>query len=182
MSRPRSRPEPLGPAVQALVRSARSALSGPTHRVWEVWEEVVGPDLAARARPLSVRSGVLTVGVTSSAWAQQLSFLRAEILSRLNAHLAGTPLKALRTRVVEPGPPPAGPPPPPERPAPGPVPGWARERVRRATQEVGDREVRRALERLWLRHLETKGVTEVPEDAPPPGSTGDPSREEPGEA
>ncbi len=182
MRRPRSRPEPLGPAGQALLRSVRSGLSGPTHRVWEVWEEAVGPELAARARPLSVRGGVLTVGVTSSAWAQQLSFLRTEILSRLNAHLADTPLKAIRIRAVEPEPSPAGRPSPPERPAPRPVPGWARERVHRVTQGVADPEVRRALERLWLRHLEAKGVTEAPADALPPGSTGDPSREGPGEA
>jgi hypothetical protein len=53
-------------------------------KVWEVWEEVVGAPIAAKALPASMRDGVLTLKVRGSAWMQQLSLMKHEIISRLN--------------------------------------------------------------------------------------------------
>lgn len=47
------------------------------------WEEIVGTGIARRTRPRSLKSGVLTVEVTDSAWAQELQFRREVIISRL---------------------------------------------------------------------------------------------------
>lgn len=52
--------------------------------IWEVWDEVVGPQVARRARPSAIRDGVLTVTVASGPWLQQLTFLKGEIITRLN--------------------------------------------------------------------------------------------------
>ncbi len=52
--------------------------------IWQVWDEVVGPQVARRARPTAIRDGVLTVTVASGPWLQQLTFLKGEIITRLN--------------------------------------------------------------------------------------------------
>jgi len=51
--------------------------------VFSHWEESVGPAIADHAAPLSLRDGVLVVGVAEAAWATQLRFLEHQILERL---------------------------------------------------------------------------------------------------
>lgn len=53
-------------------------------RVWEVWTEAVGEQIASRAKPLSFRDGILTVAVSGSAWLQQLSLMKPEIIENVN--------------------------------------------------------------------------------------------------
>ena len=48
------------------------------------WEEVAGPAVAARARPLRVRRGRLELAVPSAVWRTQLSFARDDLLRRIN--------------------------------------------------------------------------------------------------
>ena len=53
-------------------------------RIWLVWNEAVGAQVAAKAGPVSLRDGVLTVRVAGSAWLQQLSMLKFEMIDQLN--------------------------------------------------------------------------------------------------
>ena len=53
-------------------------------RILLAWDEVAGP-LASRARPVKIRHGKLEVAVSSPAWRTQLSFVKQEIVDRLNA-------------------------------------------------------------------------------------------------
>lgn len=53
-------------------------------KVWQVWKDSVGPQIAAKAKPAGIRDGVLVVKVASSAWMQQLSLMKPEIISQLN--------------------------------------------------------------------------------------------------
>ena len=56
-------------------------------KIWLVWEIAVGEQIAARARPAGFRDGVLTVTVDSAPWMQQLSYLKKEIIAKLNKRL-----------------------------------------------------------------------------------------------
>ena len=47
------------------------------------WPEVVGPPIAAHSKPLSLRSGTLTVAADEAAWGAQLRWLEADLLRRL---------------------------------------------------------------------------------------------------
>ena len=49
------------------------------------WAELVGKGIAAHSSPVGLRNGVLTVGVTSSTWAQELQFRKSVILKRLRS-------------------------------------------------------------------------------------------------
>jgi hypothetical protein len=62
-----------------------------------LWSRIAGPDLSRRSRALEVRGGVLWVGVDNAAWAAQLSFLRTELLERLQAE--GATVSAIQFRL-----------------------------------------------------------------------------------
>ncbi len=53
----------------------------------QYWPQIVGKAIADKARPEALRNGVLQVSVKNSAWAQELSFQKNVIKSRLNAFL-----------------------------------------------------------------------------------------------
>jgi hypothetical protein len=50
----------------------------------DVWEEAVGAQIASKAYPAAIRDGVLTLRVKGSAWMQQLSLMKHDIVSHLN--------------------------------------------------------------------------------------------------
>jgi predicted nucleic acid-binding Zn ribbon protein len=60
-------------------------------KIWQVWDSVVGKQIAAKARPAKFQDGTLTVSVISAPWMQQLNFMKRDIADRLNQRL-GTSL------------------------------------------------------------------------------------------
>ena len=56
-------------------------------RIVSSWTQVVGPEVAAKCRPTSLKGGVLRVHTDSAAWASEFRFLAAEVRSRINAEL-----------------------------------------------------------------------------------------------
>ena len=73
---PRPVSDSLGPLAASLGAPAPRVLS----TVFSHWEGIVGVDVAAHARPLSLRDGTLVVGVDQPAWATQLNYLKADVL------------------------------------------------------------------------------------------------------
>jgi len=65
------------------------------YRALIIWEEAVGPQIAARTRPVRIREGVLEVNVDQPAWMQQLHLMKPKILARLNAELGKATIKDL---------------------------------------------------------------------------------------
>jgi hypothetical protein len=53
------------------------------------WPDVVGPEVAANARPVQLRQGRLVVSASSSVWAQTLHLMSEAIVGRLNERLGG---------------------------------------------------------------------------------------------
>jgi len=144
MSRRRRRPtlrEPEG--IDAVLeragdnRFAKRPVPIPT----QTWARAVGLRIADRAKPLMLERGVLTVRVSSSVWASELSMLSASVISRLRN--AGIEVTELRFRVA----PIEAPQHPPERrvsrvvPPPLPLPY----ELEAALARVEDRELREAL-------------------------------------
>jgi predicted nucleic acid-binding Zn ribbon protein len=87
-------PRALSTALEGVVRDVapRTTLA----RVQGVWTEVAGPRLAAAAKPVSERDGVVTVGCESSVWAQELDLLAPDLLGRLEGALGGRLVTKLR--------------------------------------------------------------------------------------
>jgi len=82
-------PEPrsLKASLDRVARSLGGPDSGSLSGLFGRWAEIVGPQLAAHARPLSLSSGVLVVAVTEPGWATQLTYLEAELLGRFREAL-----------------------------------------------------------------------------------------------
>jgi predicted nucleic acid-binding Zn ribbon protein len=70
-----------------LARVARD--SGSARPLRPIWEEAVGGTIARNAWPVSLKDGVLTVGVSSEAWARALAQREAELVGRLSERLGG---------------------------------------------------------------------------------------------
>jgi len=85
-------PDPR-PIKASLDRVARS-LGGP-----DSGSLIVGPQLAAHARPLSLASGVLVVGVTEPGWATQLTYLESELLGRFRDALGDGVVERVEVRL-----------------------------------------------------------------------------------
>ena len=63
------------------------------YRALVIWEDVVGPQIAARTRPVRIREGVLEVNVDQPTWMQQLQLMKPKILAQLNGELGKGTLK-----------------------------------------------------------------------------------------
>jgi predicted nucleic acid-binding Zn ribbon protein len=145
--------------------------------VWEVWERAVGPEVAKRTSPISLRRGTLLVAVATAPWMQQLSFLRENIRDSVNQAMGHALVRDIRFRLgeVERGNPSSGAPP---------SPPWLAEPIDAATlasidQEVSaiaDPEIREAVRRARVRAEQFRAFKGDREAAPPPESTVRPAR------
>ena len=62
-------------------------------KIWDQWETLVGPGLAAHGRPHSVRDKQLRVEVDSAVWMHKFSYRKWEIIKRIN--------RAARTKLID---------------------------------------------------------------------------------
>lgn len=67
-----------------------------------IWADVVGPDIAAVTNAETVRSGVLFVRVKSNVWANELTFYKADIITRLNKRLGAGSISDIHFRTTGP--------------------------------------------------------------------------------
>ncbi|HTW11159.1 MAG TPA: DUF721 domain-containing protein [Solirubrobacteraceae bacterium] len=87
LERLRGRWEPDTPV--ARVQSTWTALA-------DIWPQVVGEYVAERARPVSVKNGVLTVSCSEAVVSAELDAQSMDVLGRLNAQLTGVEITRLR--------------------------------------------------------------------------------------
>lgn len=91
-------PRRLGAALEAVLADA--APQTPLARVQAAWEQIAGPAIAAQARPVAERGGVLTVECSAGVWAQELELLAPRLLERLRAAIGeDAGITSLRVRV-----------------------------------------------------------------------------------
>ncbi len=51
--------------------------------IWARWHDIAGAHMYARTFPRHFRDGLLTIGVSSSAWMQEISLLKDRLLERI---------------------------------------------------------------------------------------------------
>ncbi len=95
---PDDEPITIGRSLDGVVKSLR----GPSRRevggLFGRWGEAVGEQVAAHVRPVKLDRGTLTVEVDDPAWATQVKFLTATIITRLR-EVAGVEVRDLQVRV-----------------------------------------------------------------------------------
>jgi len=83
----------LAPALGQLAGSAQA-------RAYGAWARAAGDQVSGGARPRNFARGTLTVECSSSVWANELTYLSAEILRRMDAVAPGHPVTKLRFLVA----------------------------------------------------------------------------------
>ena len=71
-------------AVKGALRSLNLDAKMRGYAVWGVWDQAVGETVAQQAQPTFVRGGTLFVKCSSSAWMQELQFMKGTICKELN--------------------------------------------------------------------------------------------------
>jgi hypothetical protein len=86
--------------VKAVVKGALRRLDLDAkmkgYAAWGVWEKAVGDTIAQQAQPAFMRGGVLFVKCASSAWMQQLQFMKGQICEQINQLLGKGVIKDIR--------------------------------------------------------------------------------------
>lgn len=97
----RSDPDPtvVGSSLDRLVRFLGGASVDSMTSLFDRWEDFVGDTMAAHCRPISLRAGVLTVGVDDPAWSTEIRFLETTLIERLNRELGESAVGSIEVRV-----------------------------------------------------------------------------------
>lgn len=80
-------PVRIGGTLGALAHGWGMEYPIETARIFAGWAQIVGPEVAARCKPTSLKGGVLKVRTESAVWANEFRFLAAEVVARINADL-----------------------------------------------------------------------------------------------
>jgi hypothetical protein len=91
-----SPPTPVGETLGAFVRRRGwdERLRGAT--AWSRWDDIVGPDLAARCEPVRLAGGTLLVRAENQVWATQLRYLTAQLLQNAERVLGPGTVREVR--------------------------------------------------------------------------------------
>ena len=93
-------PTPLAESLDAVLR----ALAGPGRQamrgIFDAWEEIVGAQTAAHAKPMVLDRGRLVIEVDQPGWATQLRYLEQDLITRLTPYLNGAELTGIDVRIV----------------------------------------------------------------------------------
>jgi hypothetical protein len=97
----RGKVEKLSKTLEKLLADQGWSARLREYRVFSLWEKAVGPGIARHAQPSSIRGRRLTVTVDSSAWMQQLSLLKPEIIAKVNDRLGTDGIENITLRLGE---------------------------------------------------------------------------------
>ncbi|MGO1769071.1 MAG: DUF721 domain-containing protein [Microbacterium sp.] len=89
-------PKPIGDALETLTK--QSGWTGQLAKEDLVlrWREVAGDETAQHSSPTSLLNGTLTIRCDSTAWAKNLQFMRAHILTQIVTRFPEAGVEAVR--------------------------------------------------------------------------------------
>jgi len=79
-----SAPVPLSGLLDAVISELGLGQKMAECRAQLAWDRAVGTQLAQHAQPVKIKRGRMEIAVTSPVWSSQLSFMKGEILKRIN--------------------------------------------------------------------------------------------------
>ena len=94
-----SEPRRLADSLDRITGSLGAPNASALTTIFDRWPTIVGPAIAAHARPLSLRRGTLTIAADQSGWATQLTYLEAELKRRIDEVAGPAAVTAIRVVV-----------------------------------------------------------------------------------
>jgi hypothetical protein len=92
-------PRPVADSLAAVTRNLGGAGGPALVDLLNRWPEVVGEQLAAHCRPVSLRAGTLTIAADEPAWGAQLGWLEADLRRRLDEALGAGVVTRIAVRI-----------------------------------------------------------------------------------
>jgi predicted nucleic acid-binding Zn ribbon protein len=80
-------PQAFGSMIKRMVSDRGWEETTASATVLSAWDQVVGPELASRCQPVSLRDGELTLAAESTAWAMQIRGMLPTLMTRVRAEL-----------------------------------------------------------------------------------------------
>jgi len=74
----------LKDVIADLLKSSALPFNLNDSKIWEVWDDAVGPAIARNAQPLRIKNRLLKVRVYDPIWFQELQFMEESIREKLN--------------------------------------------------------------------------------------------------
>lgn len=93
------KPADLGSVLRDAIKASKLGVHLDAHRLWEKWQDTVGPTIAQNARPEAIKGKLLLVNVSSAPWMQQLQFLKAELVEKVNESLGREVIQDIRFKI-----------------------------------------------------------------------------------
>ncbi len=91
-------PRPLSDSLDRISQSLGGPSAAALATIFERWETIVGPAVAAHSWPVSLTRDTLTVGVDQPGWATQLTYLETDLIRRIG-EVAGPAVARVRVTV-----------------------------------------------------------------------------------
>jgi predicted nucleic acid-binding Zn ribbon protein len=99
--RPASQPKALAELLPRVLDESGLSEASLGMRLVQVWDEVVGAELAPHCRPEGIRRGTLQATVRDSSWMQRLQMEKPRVLAALTEALGEEAPADLRLRIGE---------------------------------------------------------------------------------
>lgn len=74
----------IGNIIQNALAGYRRKTDSELVRIWEIWDNAVGPAIFENARPAAFKGKLLIINVTSSTWIHALQFQKDIIIEKIN--------------------------------------------------------------------------------------------------
>jgi len=87
--RKKSDTRPAAHAILGVLKKLGLTDQARKMRISAAWAQAVGPEISSRTEPQSFNRGVLVVKSASAAWQNELTFLKADIIAKINEALEG---------------------------------------------------------------------------------------------
>ncbi len=94
-----SSPRPLAAGLDHVLAGLGAPTVDALTTLLASWAELVGPDLAGHAEPVSVERGRLVVAVDDPAWAERLAWSEGQVVARATALVGAGVVERVTPRV-----------------------------------------------------------------------------------
>lgn len=89
---------PLGTVLNSLIKTLGIEKNIEQYKIFDLWNTIVGEQIAKVAQPERIHNGVLIVAVSNAPWRTELTFRKKEILEKIHLTLNSTSITDIRFR------------------------------------------------------------------------------------
>jgi predicted nucleic acid-binding Zn ribbon protein len=97
----KNRPGPvhIGDVIQGILKTRGLVANTRLTKIWDIWENAVGAGIASNATPAAFKGRLLIVHAESSAWIQQLHFLKKEMIFKINRAMGEEAVQDIKFKI-----------------------------------------------------------------------------------